>query len=92
MVLCDREPDKMMVHYLTVIHCHGQWQWKMIRIGGQRQCNCLVSMLRLRSGCGGWVREGGSGEETSEDVQGSGWLRNHLPAIAISVTATAITP
>ena len=48
----------------------------MIRIGGLRRCSHLVTASQWP--CGGGRRSGVQGEGSSEDVQGSGWLRNHL--------------
>ena len=50
--------------------------------GGLRQCSRLVTATQLPWG---WVPGGGGvqGEGSSEDVQGSGWLKNHLLAISV---------
>ena len=49
-------------------------------LGGLRRCSHLVTDAQRPWG---WVREGVQGEGSSENVQGSGWLRIHLPAITM---------
>ena len=52
----------------------------MVGIGGLRRYNCLVTAAQQ---LWGWVQEGVRSEGSSENVQGSGWLRIHLPAITV---------
>ena len=52
----------------------------MIGIGGLRRYSHLVTAAQQ---LWGWVQEGVQGEGSSENVQGSGWLRIHLPAITV---------
>ena len=54
----------------------------MIGIGELRWCSCLYSYDCTGAVGGGGVR-GVRGEGSSEDIQGSGWLKNHLSAISV---------
>ena len=52
----------------------------MIGIGGAGRCSRLVTdAQRPWGGCGRGVQ----GEGSSENVQGSGWLRIHLPVVTV---------